>query len=69
MNDILGTAADQGQQLHHLLDALSEEGSLGIVVDSTDLSVALLCQADCQRDAECIGIFHGHGTFYADNIS
>ena len=68
VNDILGAASDQCEELYHFLDALAKESCLGIVVNSADLAVALLRKSNCQGYAERISVLHRHCTLYADDI-
>ena len=68
VNDILGAAADQRQQLHHFLDTLAEKGRLGVVMDRADLTILFLSHTDRQGNAQGIGILHGDGALDTGHV-
>ena len=68
VNNILRTSSDQFEQLYHLLHALPEKSSLGIIVQSPDPAVSFFRKADSQRNTQGVGILHCDGTFYAQDI-
>ena len=68
VNNILRTSSDQFEQLYHLLHALPEKGSLGIIVKSSDPAVSFFRKADSQRDTQGIGIFHCDSALDSQNI-
>ena len=68
VDNILGASSNQREKLHHFLHALTEESCLRIIVHGADLAVALFREADRERYAERIRIFHSDCTLHTDNI-